>query len=120
MRLPFDRAPDKVFGWFVAGSLLLLWLAILPVTLFINSRIVFGLVVLAWAVWLLLISVRLFRRGDKLIGWGILASFALFVLASFFTTRAIPLVYLTAIFVGWGTWRLLRVLPKVATIQTEA
>lgn len=112
MPLPFDKTPDKVFGWFVLAALLMSWLAIVPVMLSSDSRIVFGIIVLAWACCLLLLAMRLLRRGDKLLGWGMMASFAVFAVSWLFTSRAMPLLYVTVIFVGWGTWRLLRHSPE--------
>lgn len=119
MRLPFSNTPDKVFGWFIAAALLMSWLAFVPVMLSVDSRIVFGIVLLAWAVCLLLLAMRLSRRGDKFIGWGIIVSFVVFALSWIVTSKGMPLLYVSVVFTGWGTWRLVRHTPVVEETPTH-
>lgn len=112
MNLIFGNISDKTFGWLILGSLVLLWALILPVTLAIDSRIVFGVISMLFSAWLLIIAVRFIQMNNTFIGWGIISSFALFLLLSFFTTRGVPLVYITMIFTGWAGYRLVRLSSK--------
>lgn len=113
MNLILGNIPDKTFGWLILGSLILLWAVILPVTLAIDSRIVFGVIGMVFSAWLLIIAVRFIQMQNTFIGWGIISSFTLFLLLSFFTTRGVPLVYVTMIFTGWAGYRLVRSSSKV-------
>jgi hypothetical protein len=119
MNLIFGNISDKTFGWLILGSLVLLWAIILPVTLAIDSRVVFGVISMIFSAWLLIIATRLIQMQSTFIGWGIISSFALFLLLSFFTTRGVPLIYITMIFTGWAGYKLVR-LPARAPQSSPA
>ncbi len=122
MSVVFGNILDKTFGWLVLGSLVLIWVAFIPIVLALDSRIVFGLFAALLSGWLLIVAVRMLQMNYKFIGWGIIVPFSLFLVISVFTAQGVPLAYISFIFTGWAGYRLVRRQSKIseaaATLST--